>query len=273
MYAIDFEYDDICLSDFRFIICRFDYSGGSVSVDAGSKLTFEKVSRQNGTQHGLASAKYAECIQTTFDICKDPDFYDFDEREITNDEYRDLKRWLNRKQFHRFQVMYDGEDKLRDACFYNASFNIDKIEISEKLYGLRLTMESDKPFGYGIENVFNLVFSNSTDVKTIFDRSDEIGYTYPDITITCAGNGDLSIYNDFTDCTMLIKNCSAGETITINGCEQIISTSYSAHNICEDFNYNFLTIGNTISNRRNNISASLPCNIVLKYSPIIKDTP
>lgn len=273
MYAIDFEYDGIYLSDFNFIICRFDYSSGSVAADAGSKLTFEKVSRHNGSKHSRVSSKYGECIQTTFDICKDDNRYDFDEREISNDEYRDLMRWLNRKEFHIFQVLYNNEDRLREACYFNASFNIEKITIAERLYGLRLTMETDSPFGYGAEKRFNLDFSNSSDAQRIRDMSDDIGYIYPDMTITCGSDGNLSIHNDFGDCTMYIKNCSAGETITIKGEEQIISTSFSDHNIGADFNYNFLKIGNTYDSRDNHISASLPCNIVISYRPIIKDIP
>lgn len=274
MYAIDFEYDGIYLSDFNFIICRFDYSTGSVAADAGSKLTFEKVSRHNGSKYSRVSSKYSECIKTTFDICKDDNIFDFDEREISDDEYRDLMRWLNRKEFHRFQVLYDNEeDRLREPCFFDASFNIEKITISEKLYGLRLTMETDRPFGYGIEKRFNLEFASSSDVHKIRDTSDEIGYIYPDMTITCGADGNLSIHNDYDDCTMYVKNCSAGETITIKGAEQIISTSFADHKISEDFNYSFLKIGNTFEGTDNNISASLPCTVVISYTPIIKDIP
>lgn len=272
MYALDFEYDGTCLSDFGFIICRFDASSGSTMVDAGSKITFEKVPRQNGTQHSLVSAKYNECIQTSFDICKNPDLFDPDDREINNDEYRDLVRWLNRKGFYKLHI-YDEDDKRKEPCFYNASFNINKITIAEKLFGLQLTVETDKPFGYGIEKKITLDFSDSSGTKTFYDMSDDTGYIYPDMTIICKENGNLTIHNDFANCTTFIKNCSVGEVITIKGNDHIISSTYSDHDICKDFNFGYFKIGNTVNNRKNIITVSLRCVIVMKYLPVIKDTP
>ena len=134
-------------------------------------------------------------------------------------------------------------------------------------------MESDKPFGYGQELTTSWVFSDVSISKILSDMSDEIGYVYPDMKITCNQAGDLSIFNELENCTMLIRNCSVGEVITIKGNEQIISTSYDSHDICNDFNWEFFKIGNTIDNRNNRISVSRPCAIVITYSPIIKDTP
>lgn len=273
MYAIDFEYDGQYLSDYGFIICDFDYSSGVVSASAGSRITFNKVSRNSGKQYSLTSARYDECIQTTFDICKNPDLFEnYDDREITNDEYRDLMRWLNRREFLKFQV-FDDDEGMRDTCYFNVSFNVEKLKIAEKLFGLRLTMESDKPFGYGQEQSVSWIFADSSVSKILSDISDEIGYIYPNMTITCASNGDLSLYNELLNCTTTIRNCSVGEVITIDGDAQIISTTYSNHDVANDFNYEFFRIGNTIDNRNNRISVSKPCSLVIKYTPIIKDTP
>lgn len=272
MYAIDFEYDGQYLNDYGFIICDFDSSSGANVVDAGSKITFNKVSRNRGKQYSLASTQYDECIQATFDICKNPDVYDPESMIITNDEYRDLVRWLNRREFLKFQV-FDRDDSERDTCYYNASFNIDKIKIGELLCGLRLTMETDKPFGYGQEQRASYTFSNTTKPYLLSDISDEIGYIYPHVVITCYEAGDLQLHNDLGDCTTIIKNCEIGEVITLSGEIQIISTTSNTHDICNDFNYEFFRIGNTISTRSNRITASLQCKIEIKYYPIIKDTP
>ena len=274
MYAIDFEYDGQYLSDYGFIICHFDASTGANFADAGSKITFNKVSRINGKSYSLTSTKYAECIQTTFDICKNPDLYDYENREISNDEYRDIMRWLNRREFLKFQVINDEDNNFeRDTCYYNASFNIDKIKINEKLYGMRLTMETDKPFGYGQEFREEWTITNASESKLLIDVSDEIGYTYPNMKIICHSDGDLSIINKATDCTMVIKNCSKGEIITIEGDELIIYTSNKSHDICNDFNYEFFRIGNTYKNRDNIITVSIPCQVIISYAPIIKDIP
>lgn len=270
MYAVDFEYDNQYLSDFGFIICEFDASSGATVAEAGSKITFNKVSRNSGKSSSLTGTVYEECVQCTFDICKSPDLYEYEDREISNDEYRDIVRWLNRREFLKFQIL-DEEDSEHDTCYYNVSFNIDKIKINEKLYGLQLTLESDKPFGYGEEKIISLSFDGTSSAKKIFDTSDEIGYIYPNMIITCKATGDLTVCNKTVDCTMLIKNCKKGEEITINGEAQTIISSLDSHDISNDFNYEFLKISNTYKNRYNEISTTKACNIIIKYSPIIKD--
>ena len=272
MYAIDFEYDGQYLSDYGFIVCHFDFSGGANIESAGSKITFEKVSRLGGKRFSLTSARYDECITATFDICKNPDTHEKEELEISNEEYRDLIRWLNRKEFLKFQVLNDKEEDI-EPCYYNVSFNVEKIKVAETLFGLRLTLESDSPFGYGDMITTKFQFNNINTQKILIDKSDEIGYIYPDMRIICNQAGDLTIHNDYEDCTMVIKNCRLGEVITIKGNEQIISTSITDHDICNDFNWEFFKIGNTFDNRINTISVSKLCYMEIFYCPIIKDTP
>ena len=275
MYAIDFEYDGRCLSDYGFMVCDFDYSSGIDVVDAGSQITFDKVPRNRGKSYSLVNSTYDSCITTTFDICKNPDIYNKDDMVITNDEYRDLMRWLNRRTFLEFRMISDNcdFDKERETCFYNASFNIEKLIVAGDLVGLRLTMESDKPFGYGQAITTKWVFSNTNTPKIISDLSDEVGYMYPDVTITVNRNGNLIIYNELMNCTTVINNCSVGEVITMKGQEQIIATTYSSHDIMDDFNFEFFKLGNTLDERNNKITVSIPCTMVITYAPIIKDTP
>ena len=155
MNAIDFEYDGQYLSDYGFIICDFDGASGVDTISAGSTLTFNKVSQFNGRNFSLASTQYENCISTTFDICKDPEKYEKDEMEISTDEFRDLMRWLNRTEFLKFQL-HDSDIDYEEGCYFDASFNIEKIKINEILYGLRLTMETNKPFAYADEEKIKL---------------------------------------------------------------------------------------------------------------------
>lgn len=269
MNAVDFEYDGQYLNDFGFIICDFNDTSGTNITSAGSNISFKKVSRYGGNIHSLTSTQYEECIEAVFDICKDPDVYD--DLEISNDEFRDLMRWLNRKEFLKFRI--SDPDLDYDTCYYNASFNIEKIKVAEKLYGLRLTMETDKPFGYGLEQRMKWDFSEIKPSHVFNDMSDEIGFIYPSIVVTCKDSGNLEISNDLCNTTTRIKNCTNGEVLTMNAETQIISSSIESHKISEDFNYEFFCIGNTYDNRRNTITASLPCTLEIIYTPIIKDIP
>lgn len=271
MYALNFEYDNKFLSDYGFIICDFDSSSGATTVSTGSKITFNTVPMRKGQNYSLTSTQYDECIQTTFDICKNPDIYD--DLRITDDEYRELIRWLNRKEYLKFQILDDEIFNERGTCYYEASFNIDKIKIREILYGIKLTMETNKPFGYGQKQYISWNISDISKSYLIRDISDEIGYTYPYVIITCNANGDLVIHNETENCKTIIKNCKNGEVIKIDGTNQIISSSYDNHDICNDFNYEFFKISNTINRRKNMISVSLPCKLEIAYNPIIKDSP
>ena len=275
MHAVDFEYDDQYLSDYGFVICDFDFKNDTSTVSSGSNITFNKISHNSGKRYSLSSTQYEACVTTTFDICKNPDIYHEKDMEISGDEYRDIIRWLNRREFLKFQIIdeYCDSDEVRDTCYFDASFNAEKILVSGKLYGIRLTMETNRPFGYGQEQSVSWTFADSNTVKILSDISDEIGYIYPTVIISINRAGDLSLYNEMEDCTTLIRNCKVGEVITLNGETQTITTTYSSHDICNDFNYEFFRIGNTIGSRNNRISASLPCSVVIKYTPIIKDTP
>lgn len=269
MYALDFEYDGGLLSDYGFIICNFNSTSGADIIDAGSTITFNKVSRYRGKQFSLVGTQYDTCIQANFHICKNPDI--FDDLKITDDEFRKIFRWLNRKEFLKFRVV-DNED-LSESRFYYSSFNISKIKIGEVLYGIDLTMETDKPFAYGNEQVFYFEITDTSKSVLISDYSDEIGSLYPNVKIVCNEDGDLSISNSFDNSVVLIKNCKTGEKITLYGSTQIITSSLDNHDICNDFNYEFLKISNSIETRYNNITVSLPCCIEISYSPIIKDIP
>lgn len=276
MYASDFEYDGHYLSDFGFVVCDFDGASSYDVISAGSQITFNKVSRHRGKKYGLSGTTYEECITATFDICKDPCVYD--DSIITSDEYRDIMRWLNRSQFLKFRMFnsaddMDDDDYEKETCFFYASFNIEKIKMYDKLYGLRLTMETNTPFGFAMPLSYTFNVDNTSATYTLFDMSDEIGYTYPDMEISIGESGNLTIYNDMTDCTFYISDCTAGENITINGDTMIIETDSSTHDIGSCFNFEFLSIGNTVNERANNITASIPCTIVISYSPTIKETP
>ena len=270
MYATDFEYDGRYLSDYGFSICTFDSSSGIKQVSAGSNITFNRISRHTGKIHSLAGTEYDEYITSTFDICKDPCIHD--DIRMTNDEYRDVMRWLNRREFLKFQIL--NEDSMEfDACYYNASFNVEKLALDKSVYGLRLTMETDKPFGYGAPVVRELDFTDTSKKILIRDFSDEIGYLYPSLVITCKASGTLKIKNDATGAETYFYNVTSGEVITVNGSTMVVTTSVASKNIYDNFNFEFLKICNTLDSRDNYLSVSLPCSIKISYSPIIKDTP
>lgn len=272
VHATDFEYDGQLLSDLGFIICEFDGRKGIVNSEPGSVISFTKVPRNGGKIHSLSGAVFDACYAATFHICKNPELVEDDfmeEMKISSEEFRGLMHWLNRREFLPFRLI--DSDYLSDVVYYDASFNIKKIKIGEVLYGLELSMETNRPFGYGLPIELSHTFSGTSDRLSITDTSDDVGYLYPEVRITATGAGDISITSSYDNAATTIKNCTAGEVITLSGDAMTITSSVSTHNIANDFNYEFLKIGNTMENNVNTITASAPCQVTLRYHPIIKE--
>ena len=261
MEAYDFEFDGSNLSDFGYMICKFD-SDSVQTVSNGSQITFNTVSTLHGAKHELTSAVYENCLESVFQICKNP--CGSDNFEISTDELRVLSRWLNRKGFYKFKIL---SDEYLDI-YFEASFNISKIEINGKLYGLELELKTNRPFA--LQEPKKVVIKNlvQNGEKIIKDYSDVEGYIYPEVEITINESGDLTIYNEIEDRTTYIKNCVAGEVIKMN--YPIIESSITSHKIQDDFNWNFFRIANTFRNSVNKLTISLPCTIEVIYSPTVK---
>lgn len=265
---IDFEYDGKFLKDFGFIPCSFDSSyDESGLIHSVSKLTFNTVSGNNGKINSLTGTQYDECIEANFDICKNPCMYN--EQEISESEYRELMRWLNRHRFLKFRAIND--DNNYDACYYEASFNIEKRKVGDRLCALSLTLTTNKPFGTSPRVIMWEVTSNKKS-KKIIDTSDEIGVIYPNVQITCLQDGDLKIENSTDEYITTIKGCKKNEIISIDGKIFNITSSLDSHTISNDFNFEFPKIINTYDNRINNFTISLPCKIRLEYNSIVKES-
>ena len=98
--------------------------------------------------------------------------------------------------------------------------------------------------------------------------SQEEGFIYPYTEITIKRDGNLDIYNALEDRHTRIFDCVAGEVITMD--YPVIQSSISSHNIQNDFNWKFFRVANTCENSRNDLTISIPCEIKIKYSPIVK---
>lgn len=261
MRAYDFEYDGYSLSDFGYMICKFD-SDGLQTISNGSQITFNTVSTLHGTKYELTSIEYENCLETVFQICKNP--CGTDNFEMSTEELRTLSKWLNRKEFHKFKIL---SDEYLDI-YFEASFNISKIEINGKLYGLELELKTNRPFALlepKTKVIKNLVANGKYNIA---DLSDVEGYIYPEVEISVNESGNLSIYNAIEDRTTFIANCIAGEVIKMN--YPIIESSVVSHEIQNDFNWNFFRIANTFKNNNNETTISLPCTIKITYSPAVK---
>ena len=261
MKAYDFQYGEHNLQDFGMILCKFG-SSGLDTISDGSEITFNTISVQNGVKSELVSTVYENNLEATLQICKHSCTGGV--QEITATEHRELTKWLSRKRFLKFKIL--DEDHI--DLYYEAIINISKIELDGKLYGLELSVTTNRPFA--LREPKTIIIKNlETNGKHSFnDVSYEEGYIYPYTEIVVAEDGNLNIYNAIEDRDTFIANCKKNEIITMD--YPVITSSLKSHNIQNDFNWNFFRVANTYENSRNDLTISLPCSIKIEYSPIVK---
>lgn len=262
MVAKDFEYDGEYLKDWGCVICQTDISS-SFSETPSVSLVFNKISQNYGKKFNLTTSYYDENIQINFQICKNPcDMRNF---EFSTSEIREIKRWLNRPNFHKFKLI-----QPKWADFYMmGSFNITELKLNGRVYVLNLTFTADSPLSYHEDITYEFDIENNYGNFLFYDISDEIGYIYPYIEITCLTNCNLTIHNSIEDRTTEIKGCYANEIITFTP-ELLISTSNPNHKIQNDFNYIFFRIANEYKNRKNIVTFSNPVHVKITYTPLVK---
>ena len=261
MKAFDFFYDNKNLSDFGFVICRFG-DNGLDTVTNGSKISFNTVSTLGGTKHELLSTAYEDCLEATIQICKNS--CNNNNAEISSTELRELTRWLCRKKFLKFKIL--DEDYI--DLYFEAAFNISRIEMEGKLYGLELEVKTNRPFA--LKEPVTIKVNNKVEngKHSINDASQDEGYIYPYTEITINKKGNLKIHNAIENRDTYIANCVVGEVITMD--YPVIRSSISSHDIQNDFNWNFFRVANTFENSRNDLTVSIPCSIKIEYSPVVK---
>ncbi len=258
MHDFDFEYDGTYLSDYGFVIGSFD--GSSESDLNGSQISFNQTSVKMGRKFLLANTKYEEVLTCEFDICKKncegtrEGFY------ITGEEEREIRRWLNRKQYCKLQFLSERYEDI----YFMGSFNVSAKELGGQIVSLHLTFTADSPFGYTDVN-FKAHITENDNSFVIQDMSDETGDDIINMEITCQKNENLIITNDFNKRVTKISNCSVGEIVTMKN--MIISSSIENRNekIMNNFNFIFPMISNSFTNRKNTFTFSMPCDVTFSY--------
>lgn len=278
MAITNFAYDGINLSVFddgKYIIAYFSID----SAPTEPQKIINQTSLFMGKERPFIYSTYENTISFTISIIKNPCIITNDEQEITILEMERLKRWLCRSTPHKFYIMNDlsniegwfnGKNEY-DNIYWEGTFSLQEEIIGGKRIGATLTFLSTAPFGFQDDIIFTGSV-NAEDSITINDISEEIGYIYPQMIITCAEAGNLTIFNNFDGRATIINNCEQNEIITFSKYMQI-ETSSNTHLIYNDFNYTFLRLCNDYNNNENTISFSKACDYEIRYNPIRKVIP
>lgn len=272
MYATDFEYDGLALSDFGMMIGSFS-SPGVETVNSGASINFQTFRPAGSERFRFYGGKYEESFTAVFQICKCP--WTAYSPYLSPVEVSALQRWLCRKDgYHRLHFV----SKEHADIYWNAVFSSRQINVSGRTAGLELTLYTDAPYAYRKEQTNTWILSPGGSFF-IYDTSDEEGYIYPFVTIQWQGSqsnsGKIKLSNsmDHEDFPLLLQGFSANDIITLDGASKIITSSPKRTDLHAHFGFHFPRIINTLECRENifTLSAdSVPCKITFTYSPIIK---
>lgn len=255
--ALDFLFDNKRLSNYNMIICYYDGSGGIETNDV-PPIIFSAVKVVGQDKFYNYGTKYDSPLTTTFSIGK------CDGSDISTSEFSNINRWLCRKdgKYRKFKLVQDGYENI----YHNVIITTKEIRLNGVLKALEVTATSNLP--YALYEPITLNFTlNSVGNYIMHDMSDETGEFPVFMKVTCLSDGDLEIYNNMTNTTSIIKNCQQDETITLDGENEIISSTLPSHSLPDNFNWEFVTIGNKYDDRKNVLEFSLPCEVEITYSP------
>lgn len=266
MNCLDFEYDGQRLSDYGCVMGLLNGVPDGQSP-SGADIQFSQGQGSNRDIFDLYDTYYEEPYIVTFTICKDPcknatqeDMY-FTPREISH-----IQRWLCRRDgYHKFKI---DQDEYRDL-YWMGVFQSQQITLAGYCIGFALTLTTNAPYAFYEDVTLNIGHEDCSNF-TVYSLCDEEGYITPNITIKVLEAGDLTITNNRDTKDMVITNCHANETITIDGSHLIISTTSTSHDLGTCFNYYFPKLFNTYNNTKNDYTCNLSCDITFSYAPIIK---
>lgn len=280
MYASDFVYDGMKLSDYGMIIASMDNDTDG-TVSSGGDVTFNTVKPTGSNKFALYSAVYEEVFTDTFQIFKNP--CESDDPYLSPMQVSELQNWLCRDKFYKFKI--DQDDMLE--FYWMASFSTKVIRYNGRPIGLELTLTTDAPFAYedDIKRTFEIARGGSVPV---YNLSDHEGKIYPNLTITVKEAGtfrlenmrDMYPFEATTDDIIVddkhlghtvfqVKNCVAGEVLTIDSTHKVITSSVRSA-LGSDCNYLFPYIISSFRGTPNYYRANLGCSVTISYAPIRK---
>lgn len=255
----DFIFEGRRASDYGLVPCYIDGNSGIDRDNVVSKTSFKNFTPASSDEDMFIGSTDDYRLSKDLDFC----IYDCksgDIKVLTKSDIEEYARWLCRSDgYHPMQITFSNDE----VYIYNAKIDITAIEINTDIIGFSMHIDTDSSYAYTQKTV-SKTLSSPTDSINIVDYSSKVGRTFIDMEITCLEAGDYEITNDFGCGTIKILDCAKNETITITE-HQVITSSNSAHDISDDFNYVFPYIRNDMSRNSNTFYFNKPCKVKITY--------
>lgn len=261
VYSSDFSFNGITAASHGLCLCSFD--GTAELTNAGSTLEFTTAKAIGSYKWYSYGHEYAEPLSFTIHIVKK------DYSSFTMSEKAMIARWLLRIDGYKpFQF---GTGEYMDIIFNARGESMKEIVVGQT-QGIEVNFVCESPFGFTpvTHKKFKITGDNQ---QFLFNNdSEEIGYIYPSMKITIDFDCDLTIINQSdANRATTIRDCKAGEIITLNNELKIISTTIPLlHDIQNCFNYQWFRFYRGEFEQDNKLLISGQCTIELEYQLIRK---
>lgn len=289
MQVKDIIYDGQKFSDYGLLNVYVSLSE-ELTPDIGNKLELTKVKAADADVYHIVNAQYQDVVQFQIEATRINCEY-INNYEMTGKEINDFLFWLNRKEPHKFQVIYD-KDGFDDIYYMGTFTEFKPIKVGAALVGFNCTFTANAPFAFHEPVTFTnykiKVDSTGKIVKDAdgnieHDRSKEFrynsisteeGFIYCDCTVKLFEDGDFTLTNEYDLNPVVVKNCKSGEILTFKGSNNVKNLTSSlgdAHKkLFNDFNFRFPRVMNVFGNPHNQFKSSLDAEITMTYIPIAK---
>lgn len=240
--------------------CAFDSDNSEVNTF----LTREAVASESydGRNRRISSFKYTENFAPKFSFLK-KGFGDF-----TQDEVRALLKYLTQRDTTGLLEAYDDDSNVISWASIGNFSEIQLYKIANKrVVGVTATWDSISPFA--LSDLYTVTKTiTSTGTITIDIDTDDNKPVCPCVTIQTNGN-DIKFVNKHTDFFNVSKsynsleviNNASGETVTVDGANQIIKTSLTKRIFGDDFNRMWLEL----YDGKNELTINGNCTVKLEW--------
>ena len=193
-FGKNFTYNGKSTEDFHLIICGLEEErdaplGLEREIDKGDTNSYR-------TRPNHFGARYSDTLSFGIHLIKDPCIYTNQKTQIfTRSELRAVTSWLTGPRYPVLLHMYDYGEAQEDAPDFFGLFTNVEAFIRGGLYGIKLTIVCDSPYGYSQEK-FRAAVCADTMIYTIEVESDELeDYIYPIIEVTSRSGDPVTLTN------------------------------------------------------------------------------
>ncbi len=264
MNNYNFTFNDKELIEFGCMLCYFDKLG-NVEISDYPAITFNTVQNNSNDSFDLTYATYDKALEGKLSFCKidcnNTNAY------FTRDEIREIYNWLDIRGYGR--LVLPGE-YFEDTFFEGGFTSIQPVKNNKKVVGFELTFISRYPYALSDDLLYAFDLTDEKLSGEILNNSDDAKPVYPTLLeIIPKSDGNLTIENSLDKEVLEVKNCVTNEVIKID-CEHRIIETDSSHDVCNDFNYNYLKLLKGGCNNVNMLTFSIPCKVRIVLNEVRK---